>query len=121
MADDPTTKTLTELGISGAEDVTRQFAQILGVFDQETAVPADEGRWEGLRGAWLGRKSGVLTRITENWLKTSAPALRPAVGRCLNEFRAHVEQRLGELQKAAESAGEQAALAREGVDLSLPG
>ena len=121
MADDPTTKTLTELGVSGAEDVARQFDQVLGVFDQETSVPADEGRWEGLRNAWLGRKSGVLTRITENWLKTATPTLRPAVGRCLNELRAHVEQRLGELQKAAESAAEQAALARERVDLSLPG
>ena len=121
MADDPTIKTLTELRVYEAEDVARVFGEVHTQFDRETSVPSDQGRLEALRGAWLGRKSGVLTRITENWLKTSTPALRPAVGRCLNELRAHVEQRLGEMQKAAESAADEAALARERVDLSLPG
>ena len=32
--------------------------------------------------------------ITENWLKPAPTALRPAVGKCLNELRAYVEQQL---------------------------
>jgi len=121
MADDPTTKTLAELGVSDAESVTRQFGEVRMRFDEQTSVPADERRWEELRGAWLGRKSGVIIRITEKWLKAASPALRPAVGKALNELRAHVERRLGELQRTAEAAAEQAALARERVDLSLSG
>ena len=74
-----------------------------------------------MRNTWVGRKSGVLTRITENWLKPAPPTLRPAVGKCLNELRAHVERQLEEHRIATETAGENAALARERVDLSLPG
>ena len=121
MAEDPTTRTLSDLGVADADGVARQFGEVRAQFSRETSVPADDRRLEGLRIAWLGRKSSVLTRITDNWLKTSSPALRPAVGKALNELRGHVEQRLSELQKAAEFAAEQAALARERVDLSLPG
>ncbi len=121
MAGDPTTRTLSDLGVADAEGVARQFGEVRAQFDQEASAPANPQQFEELRNTWLGRKSGVLTRVTENWLKTSSPALRPAVGKALNELRGHVEQRLGELQKAAESAAEQAALARERVDLSLPG
>ena len=121
MAEDPTTRTLSDLGVADAEGVVRQFAEVRAQFDAETASPVDAPRFEDLRNAWLGRKSGALTRVTENWLKTSSPALRPAVGKALNELRGHVEKRLSELEKTAESAAEAAALARERVDLSLPG
>jgi phenylalanyl-tRNA synthetase alpha chain len=121
MAEDPTTRALSDLGVADADGVAHQFSGVRAQFDQETSAPANPQRFEELRNAWLGRKSGALTRITENWLKTSSSALRPAVGKALNELRGHVEQRLGELQKIAESAAEQAALARERVDLSLPG
>ena len=122
MANDPTTKTLAELGVSEPAEVPRWFDEVRAQFASETYAPnADEQSWEELRAAWLGRKSGVLTRITENWLKTASPALRPTVGKCLNELRAHVEWRLEELQRAAQAAAEQTALARERVDLSLPG
>ena len=121
MAEDPTTRTLSDLGVADAKGVARQFGEVRAQFDRGTSGPVDAQSFEELRNAWLGRKSGALTRVTENWLKTSSPALRPAVGKALNELRGHVEQRLNELQKAAESAAEQAALARERVDLSLPG
>jgi phenylalanyl-tRNA synthetase alpha chain len=121
MAGDPTTRTLSDLGVTDVDAVAHEFARVREQFDLQTSAPAHGLRFEELRGAWLGRKSGLLTNITENWLKTSSPALRPAVGRSLNELRAHVEQRLAELQKATEAAAQQAALARERVDLSLPG
>ena len=121
MANDPTAKTLAELGAADAAAVARLFDEVREQFDRETAVSPNLPQWEELRNAWLGRKSGVLTRITENWLKTASPALRPAVGKCLNELRTQVEARLGELQKAIEAGAEAAALARDRVDLSLPG
>ncbi len=64
-------KTLAELGVSDAEDVARVFDDVATQFDREArAVRRMKPRWKALRDAWLGRKSGVLTRITENWLKT---------------------------------------------------
>ena len=121
MADDPTAKTLAELSAGDETGVARLFEGVRAHFDREASGPADESLWKLLRDSWLGRKSGVLTRITENWLKTASPALRPSVGKCLNELRTHVESRLAELQRAVEAAAESAALARDRVDLSLPG
>jgi phenylalanyl-tRNA synthetase alpha chain len=81
----------------------------------------DEASWKAFRDAWLGRKSGVLTRVTDNWLKPASPELKRAVGAALNELRAHVEAVVEERHAAIEAAAEQAALARERPDLSLPG
>ena len=106
MANDPTAKTLAELGAADAAAVARLFDEVREQFVRETAVSPNLPQWEELRNAWLGRKSGALTRITENWLKTASPALRPAVGECLNELRTQVEARLGELQKAIEAGAE---------------
>src|SRR4029077_4896987 len=77
--------------------------------------------WKAQRDTWLGRKSGVLNRITEQWLKPAPPDLRPVVGRLLNDLKAYVERGLEQLQQSITGAAEGAALARERVDLSLPG
>jgi phenylalanyl-tRNA synthetase alpha chain len=118
---DSTGQTLSAQGIATSEAVAERFAALRADFDGAAAGIADEAAWKVLRDAWVGRKSGVLTRVTDNWLKTASPTLRPAVGRFLNELRGHVEGRLEELRLAASSAAETAAVARERVDLSLPG
>jgi phenylalanyl-tRNA synthetase alpha chain len=118
---DSTRQALVALGVANAEAVAELFAALRAEFDREAAGAGDDGSSKTLHDSWMGRKSGVLTRITENWLKTATPALRPAVGKCLNELRGHVEQRLEESQRASEAAAESSAAARERVDLSLPG
>lgn len=77
--------------------------------------------WEAMRIAWLGRKSGVLTLITDNWLKPSPPELKRVVGQELNNLRAHVEATIENRRKAIEASAEAAAASRDRVDLSLPG
>src|SRR5882724_6296763 len=121
-ATDSTRQALAALGVASAEAVAERFAELRAEFDRQAAGAsgADDSA-KVLRDSWMGRKSGVLTRITENWLKSAGPALRPAVGKCLNELRGHVEQRLEELQRAGEAAAESTAAARERADLSLPG
>jgi phenylalanyl-tRNA synthetase alpha chain len=121
-ATDSTRQTLAALGVASAEAVAQRFAELRAEFDREAArASGAEDSAKVLRDSWMGRKSGVLTRITENWLKTAPLALRPAVGKCLNELRGHVEARLSELQRAGEAAAESAGAARERADLSLPG
>ena len=116
-----TNQTLAQCGVSSPDGVAPLFAELRAEFDCDIATATDETSWKALRDAWLGRKSGVLTRITDNWLKPAAPDLKRAVGAALNELRAHVEAVIEERHAAIESAAEQAALAHERPDLSLPG
>jgi phenylalanyl-tRNA synthetase alpha chain len=120
--ENPTEKTLAALRVSDPTAVQELFAGVGAQFDQEISrQTAGEAAYTSLKNAWLGRKSGVLTLIKENWLKSAPPSLRPAVGQCLNELKRHVETGLGLFQEASEKSAEQSALARERVDLSLPG
>jgi phenylalanyl-tRNA synthetase alpha chain len=120
--DNSTDKTFGGLGVHDPAGIAGEFAKVRAQFDQMLSEkPADPGNYERLRTAWLGRKSGVLNAITENWLKPSPPALKPIVGQSLNELRRHVEERLEEYKLSAETVYETAAIAGERVDLSLPG
>ena len=112
---------LAQLGVTRPEELVPLFAGLRERFDEESARSLDESSWKQFRDMWLARKSGVLTQITENWLKPASPELKRAVGAALNELRAHVESKIEERRKAIESGAEQTAGARERFDLSLPG
>src|ERR1700738_4263170 len=112
---------LVHLGITRPEELARIFADLRGRFDKECASARDEVSWKNFRDNWLGRKSGVLTQITDNWLKPAAPELKRVVGQQLNNLRAHVEAQIEARRLAIEAGADDAALARERVDLSLPG
>jgi phenylalanyl-tRNA synthetase alpha chain len=115
-------QTLAALGATHSNQVAALFAEILARFDGQIQRPdLDLVNWEILRQSWLGRKSGVLTQITDNWLKPATPELKRVVGQELNKLRAHVEGQIEARRVAIEAGAEEAALARERVDLSLPG
>jgi len=119
--ENPTAKILSGLGATSAATIADQFAAIRSRFDNESAAVHDEPGWKAFRDAWLGRKSGVLAQITDNWLKPASPDLKRAVGRGLNELRAHVESQIESRRQAIESGADQSALAHEHIDLSLSG
>jgi phenylalanyl-tRNA synthetase alpha chain len=114
-------KTLAALGVTKPDEVALRFAKVRVHFQAHFQTVQSESEWKLFRDSWLGRKSGVLTQITDNWLKPATPELKRAVGACLNELRAHVESHIDARRVAIESGAEEAALARERVDLSLPG
>jgi phenylalanyl-tRNA synthetase alpha chain len=116
-----TAKPLVHLGITRHEELSALFADLRGRFDADCACAHDESSWKQFRDAWLGRKSGVLTQITDNWLKPAEIELKRAVGAALNELRAHVESQIEARRLAIESGAEESALLRERIDLSLPG
>src|SRR5205807_8921999 len=116
-----TAKPLAHLGITRPEELSALFADLRGRFDVDCACAHDESSWKQFRDAWLGRKSGVRTQITDNWLKPATLELKRGVGAALNELRAHVEAKIEERRLAIESAAEESTLARDRVDLSLPG
>jgi phenylalanyl-tRNA synthetase alpha chain len=119
--ENPTGNTLTDLGATSAAKIADQFAEIRSRFDLESKTIHDESAWKTFRDAWLGRKSGVLAQITDNWLKPASPDLKRAVGAGLNKLRAHVESQIESRRQAIESGADQSTLAHEHVDLSLPG
>ena len=118
---DSVSQSLAALGVTSPEQVAPLFAAARMRFDAEAADARDEASWKQFRDAWLGRKSGVLTLITDNWLKPASPELKRAVGAGLNELRAHVDAEIEARRKLVEAGAEESALARERIDLSLPG
>src|SRR5260370_459312 len=80
---------LVHLGITRPEELAPLFADLRGRFDEECACAHDDSSWKQFRDAWLGRKSGVLTQITDNWLKPATQELKRVVGQELNQLRAH--------------------------------
>jgi len=120
--DNPTEKTLAAIGANDPVAVTELFAREEVRFDDQLAAKVpDDTNYVLMKNAWLGRKSGVLTLITENWLKPAPPALKPIVGQSLNELKRHVESSLESFRLAAEKTSEQLAAAQDKIDLSLPG
>src|SRR3981081_1911643 len=120
-AENITAKKLADLGVAEPDQLSRLFAQARSRFDDESARVHDEESWKLFRDAWLGRKSGVLTQITDNWLKPAGPALKPAVGAALNQLRSHVEPKIEALHSSIDSGGDASASPRDRADLSLPG
>jgi len=114
-------KTLSTLGITTAEQVAARFAELRAHFDVRFKTVRDESEWKIVRDAWQGRKSGVLTLITENWLKPASAELKRAVGQELNKLKTYVESALEERRLDVESQAQSATAAKERVDLSLPG
>jgi phenylalanyl-tRNA synthetase alpha chain len=119
--DNPTAKTLADLGVTDAPAIPPLFAEIRARFDAEILRSRDETNWNITKVMWLGRKSGVLAQITDNWLKPATAELKRSVGQQLNELRAHVETQIEARRAAIEAGVEETALARDRVDLSLPG
>jgi phenylalanyl-tRNA synthetase alpha chain len=114
-------QTLAVLGVSSAEQVRSLFAELRMKFDAEADRATDNSSFKTFRDTWLGRKSGVLTLVTDNWLKPATPELKRAVGAALNELRGHVDSQIAARQSAVDAGAEVTANPKERVDLSLPG
>ena len=134
--DNPTEKTLAELGIREPAEVIEEFNKVRERFDRQIALPADKIRalmlgeaWldpesdpaTSFRNFWIGRKHGVLSQINENWLQGANLALKPIVGAELNKLKAYIAVRLEDKLSALAETQDQARSAKERVDLSLPG
>jgi phenylalanyl-tRNA synthetase alpha chain len=123
--DDKVCKTLAELGVKDADGVIALFLEAHTALAAESAALISKNlgarersvQLKTLRDRWLARKNGLLSRIDNNWLKSSPRDLKPVVGREFNELRRGaasiegVQQLLGATQTTGGAE----------TDLTLPG
>jgi phenylalanyl-tRNA synthetase alpha chain len=114
-------QTLAAIGAVTPESVAARFAQMREEFELAASAIAGEASWRALRDTWLGRKSGLLSLITDNWLRPASPELKRVVGQELNQLKTWVETVLAEKRGEIAEAAETAAQAGEAIDFSLPG
>ncbi|HEU0369854.1 MAG TPA: phenylalanine--tRNA ligase subunit alpha, partial [Candidatus Acidoferrum sp.] len=114
-------KTLAALGVTQPEQVAPLFTQLLAQATADLQAANSSETFEKFRVHWIGRKSGVLTLATDNWLKPASPELKRAVGQELNKFKAQLESQMEVRRAAIESGAEEAVSAKDRIDLSLPG
>jgi len=101
-----------EAALDGAfAQLERQAREAAAALDGEEAV-------EAFRLEWLGRKQGLLKEVSGRWQKSAPAEAKKLVGMRFNALKAVVE---GLLDEALGAGPTDAALAREAIDITLPG
>src|SRR5277367_767049 len=114
MTTDSTAQTLTQIQATNAEAIASRFAEVRFRFDEELAAhSSDLESWKVFVVKWTGRKAGVLTTITDNWLKPAPPDLKRVVGQELNQLKGHIELTIVERQKSIEARSEERRVGKE--------
>jgi phenylalanyl-tRNA synthetase alpha chain len=125
MTNDPTKQTLAELGADSPEKISSLFGNLRRRFDldttEHTGPAVAVGAFTEYRNAWVGRKSGVLSEITENWLKPAAPELKRIVGQEFQKLKSHVESTIQARLREVGDTFDRWSESIDRVDLSLPG
>jgi phenylalanyl-tRNA synthetase alpha chain len=100
--------------------MSEHIAKLRAQFDSELMSAAGETEATVLRDRWLGRKGGIVTAELKALGKLS-PDERRLAGQQLNELKSHVEDSVDVLQQQMALRRETDQLARERIDISLPG
>jgi phenylalanyl-tRNA synthetase alpha chain len=105
-----------QLAVSSAADADALFNELRAQAETEAAQIHNAEALESYRVKWLGRRDGISSRITENWLKPATPDAKKWIGAGLNQLRAALESAVASA-KNSESTLESG----PAIDLSLPG
>jgi phenylalanyl-tRNA synthetase alpha chain len=97
-----------------------RITQLRRDFDLELEAAKTDAEASALRDRWVGRKSGVITAEMKALGKLS-PDERRVAGQQINELKNHVEAAIEKLQAEFASKREAEQLAKERIDVSLPG
>jgi phenylalanyl-tRNA synthetase alpha chain len=92
----------------------RFFGEILAQFDEDAASATTVDAVEELRIRWIGRKQGLLTRVSEV-LKGAPPEAKREVGMRFNTLKSAIEPRCDPDQLKA------TAPLTDAIDITLPG
>src|SRR5260221_2350064 len=96
-------KKLVEQGVLSAEQVAAAFGDVRVQAEADLRGVSNEKQFEEFRNHWLGRKAGVVTKITDNWLKQAPTDLKKSVGQEFNKFKTALEALIEERRAAIEA------------------
>jgi phenylalanyl-tRNA synthetase alpha chain len=113
-----TVSKLTEYSAAALEKAAAECVRACG--DEATTVRNDAAL-KAFRDRWMGRKSGILTQVNDLWLKAAPKDAKRDAGRVVNEVKAAVEHILQTAEGNRLELATGIPLARERVDISLPG
>jgi phenylalanyl-tRNA synthetase alpha chain len=101
-------------------DLRSQVRKLREEFEAALRESADPAALQGVRDRYVGRKAGAITALMKSLAGLASDARREA-GQELNALKEHVEARLEEARQRLESRVRDERLARERVDVTLPG
>ena len=101
-------------------DLRAQVRKLREEFEAALREAADAAAMQGVRDRFVGRKSGAVTSLMKSLAGLAADARKEA-GQELNALKEHVEARLEEARQRLETRVRDERLARERVDVTLPG
>jgi phenylalanyl-tRNA synthetase alpha chain len=104
----------------GAGEMKEKVRALREDFDRELKAAGDVSALQALRDRYLGRKAGAITALMKS-LGSLTPDERRQAGQDLNTLKTHVESGLDAARDRAASDSTQRRLARERVDITLPG
>ncbi|HLA38602.1 MAG TPA: hypothetical protein VJ417_01325, partial [Candidatus Glassbacteria bacterium] len=114
---------LDELGVRDAGGLESLFSRLEAQLREDVAqvrqgTQAQPEKLEALRVRWLGRKQGIISLLTDNWLRPASPELKREIGQRLNALREKVTA--AESAVSSLTATEDVAV-EKGLDITLPG
>ena len=119
---------LEELGVRDEPGVAGLFnrldEQLRNDIEDAIRSPDDSQDWEALRVKWLGRKQGLVSFISDNWLRSAPTTLKRSIGQQLNALRKNAESQLvasPELEQVARKATDELSAKFLQLDITLPG
>jgi phenylalanyl-tRNA synthetase alpha chain len=104
----------------GAGEMKDRVRALREDFDRELKAAGDASALQALRDRYLGRKAGAITALMKS-LGSLTPDERRQAGQDLNTLKTHVEAGLEKARDFVDSDATQKQLARERVDITLPG
>jgi len=109
---------LTDYSLAALEGAANECVRAC---QKEASVVRNDAELKAFRDRWIGRKSGILTRINDLWLKAAPKDAKRNVGRVVNEVKAAVENILQTAESNRLELRTGTPLASARVDISLPG
>jgi phenylalanyl-tRNA synthetase alpha chain len=101
-------------------DLRSQVRKLREEFEAALRDARDPASMQGVRDRFVGRKSGAITALMKSLAGLASDARKDA-GQELNALKEHVEARLEEARGRLEAHVRDERLARERVDVTLPG
>jgi phenylalanyl-tRNA synthetase alpha chain len=103
-----------------ASDLKEKVRALRGEFEDALREVKDAPSLQALRDRYVGRKSGAVTALMKS-LGALAAEVRKTAGQELNAVKDEIEARLQAAQEALDARVQADRLARERVDVTLPG